>query len=695
MDFKRDPSTNFKPISSVSKKKAEEEIEALRDGIEYHNYLYYVKNKPEISDETYDKLLARLQKLEDAFPEFRSPDSPTQRVGARPVSKLRKVKHAVSMLSLNAVLEEKEVEQFITFVRRNSANEDVSLVSEPKFDGTSIEVVYRDGMFKYGATRGDGETGEDVSANLKTIRSIPLRLQEEDGVPSSLAVRSEVFMPKEAFQQLNKERVEKGEEPFANPRNAAAGMLRQLDPKMVRGRSLDVRFYDVLRAEGLELSSHWEMLDKLSHWGLKTDPHNAACSSFEEVKECYQRLLEQRDSLDYEIDGLVIKVDDFELRDKLGTRQRSPRWAIAWKFPPRKEISRIQKIVVQVGRTGILTPVALLEPVDVGGVTISRATLHNENEVHRKDVRQGDRVRVIRAGDVIPEVVERVPRSGEKRQGAFHMPRHCPACGTDVVREGAYYLCPAGLSCPAQLIGRIVHYASREAMDIEGLSEKTVQQLVRREMVKDIADLYQLSVEDIKRLEGFAQKSATQLHDAIQNTKKPRLARFIYALGIRHVGEHAAQMLANKFNTLQAIRQANDRQLRDIAGVGPQIAGSVSSFFSQQENQKVLERLIDAGVEVQEAPKKKGKLPLEGKTFVFTGSLEKYSRSDSKRAVESLGGRATSSVSGETDFLVAGKNPGSKLDEAKQHGVKIIDEAEFDNLLNRQVPTGFPVGGKE
>ena len=681
MDFKRDPSTNFKPISSVSKKKAEEEIEALRDGIEYHNYLYYVKNKPEISDETCDKLLARLQKLEDAFPEFRSPDSPTQRVGARPVSKLRKVKHAVSMLSLNAVLEEKEVEQFITFVRRNSANEDVSLVSEPKFDGTSIEVVYRDGMFKYGATRGDGETGEDVSANLKTIRSIPLRLQEEDGVPSSLAVRSEVFMPKEAFQQLNKERVEKGEEPFANPRNAAAGMLRQLDPKMVRGRSLDVRFYDVLRAEGLELSSHWEMLDKLSHWGLKTDPHNAACSSFEEVKECYQRLLEQRDSLDYEIDGLVIKVDDFELRDKLGTRQRSPRWAIAWKFPPRKEISRIQKIVVQVGRTGILTPVALLEPVDVGGVTISRATLHNENEVHRKDVRQGDRVRVIRAGDVIPEVVERVPRSGEKRQGAFHMPRHCPACGTDVVREGAYYLCPAGLSCPAQLIGRIVHYASREAMDIEGLSEKTVQQLVRREMVKDIADLYQLSVEDIKRLEGFAQKSATQLHDAIQNTKKPRLARFIYALGIRHVGEHAAQMLANKFNTLQAIRQANDRQLRDIAGVGPQIAGSVSSFFSQQENQKVLERLIDAGVEVQEAPKKKGKLPLEGKTFVFTGSLEKYSRSDSKRAVESLGGRATSSVSGETDFLVAGKNPGSKLDEAKQHGVKVMDEAEFDKLV--------------
>jgi len=681
MDFKKKPTTDFRPVSDISKSEAEEEIEALREGIEYHNFLYYVQNNPKISDETYDKLLARLQKLEEAFPEFQSPDSPTQRVGAKSVSKLKKIKHAAPMLSLNAVLEEKEVEQFIRFVQKDSDHGDVTFVSEPKFDGTSIEVVYRDGMFKYGATRGDGEIGEDVSGNLKTIRSIPLRLQGNESIPSSLAVRSEVFMPKNAFQQLNRERVEKGEEPFANPRNATAGMLRQLDPKMVAGRSLDVRFYDVLRAEGLELSSHWEMLEKLSQWGLKTDPHNKTCTSFQEVKECYQRLLEQRDSLEYETDGLVIKVDGLGLRDKLGTRQRSPRWAIAWKFPPRKEVSRIENIVVQVGRTGILTPVALLEPVDVGGVTISRATLHNEDEVHRKDVRQGDRVRVIRAGDVIPEVVERVPQPGEKRKSVFHMPRRCPACGTEVVREGAYYLCPAGLSCAAQLTGRIVHYASREAMDIQGLSEKTVQQLIRKEMVKDVADLYQLSVEDIEQLDGFAQKSATQLHDAIQNTKKPRLARFIYALGIRHVGEHAAQMLANRFNTLEALRGASEKELSQIPGVGPQIAGSVSAFFSEEENQRVLKRLLDSGLEVQEAPRKKGRLPLEGRTFVFTGSLEKYSRSDSEKAVESLGGRATSSVSGETDFLVVGKNPGSKLNEAKQHDVKIIDEAEFEELL--------------
>jgi len=682
MDFKKNPRTDFKEIKQMNKKEAKEELEALKEGIEYHDYLYYVKNKPEISDATYDKLFKRLQDLEEAFPELESPDSPTHRVGAEPVSKLKKVSHAAPMLSLNAVMEEKEVDNFVDFVHRNAGDKEITFILEPKFDGASVEVFYEKGGFKYGATRGDGETGEDISENLKTVRSIPLHLQKENGIPPSLAVRAEVFMVKKGFHELNKERVEKGEEAFANPRNATAGLLRQLDSRMVAGRPLDVRFYDVLAIEGQELTSHWEMLEQFSKWGLKTDPHNERRSSLAEIKKKYQELLDNRDELEYEIDGLVIKLDALELREKLGTRQRSPRWAIAWKFPPKQEISQIEDIVVQVGRTGKLTPVALLQPVDVGGVTISRATLHNEDEVHRKDIRVGDKVRVARAGDVIPEVVERVEEPEGKRGKEFTMPKKCPACGSEITREGAYHFCPAGLSCSPQLIGRIVHYASREALNIEGLSEKTAKQLVDTGLVSDIADLYQLSMDDILKLEGFAQKSATQLHDAIQATKKPRLDRFLYALGIRHLGEHMARVLARNFRSLDALQQANRNQLQEIPEVGPEVATSVEEFFKEEENGKVLKRLFDAGMEVEEMPERKGKLPLEGKTFVFTGSLDKYTRSEAEKTVESLGGRASSSVSSNTDIVVAGKEPGGKFDEAKKHDVKIIDEAEFEKLIS-------------
>lgn len=684
MDFKKNPSTDFNRIDQMCKEEVREEIEALREGIEHHNYLYYVKNSPEISDATYDKLFKRLQELEKAYPEFESPDSPTRRVGAEPVSKLRKVSHAAPMLSLNAALEEKEVVDFVNFVQRNAEGKEASFILEPKFDGTSVEVFYENGSFKYGATRGDGETGEDISENLRTVHSIPLHLQKQNGVPSSLAVRAEVFMLKKGFHELNKERVEKGEEPFANPRNATAGLLRQLDSRMVAGRPLDARFYDVLAVEGERLATHREMLDQFSTWGLKTDPHNQECSSVAEIKERYQELLDTRDELEYEIDGLVIKLDDLALREQLGTRQRSPRWAIAWKFPPKQEISRIQDIVVQVGRTGKLTPVALLEPVDVGGVTISRATLHNEGEVHRKDVRVGDKVRVARAGDVIPEVVERVEEQGKKRGKEFTMPEKCPACGSEVVREGAYHFCPAGLSCSPQLIGRVVHYASRQALNIEGLSEKTAKQLVDTGLVSDIADLYRLSVDDILKLEGFAQKSATQLHDAIQATKKVRLDRFLYALGIRHVGEHMVQVLARNFRTLDAVKQANREQIQKIREVGPEIAASVEEFFAEEQNQKVLRRLVDAGMEIEPMPERQGKLPLEGKTFVFTGSLEKYTRSEAEQMVESLGGRAASSVSSSTDFVVAGEEPGSKFEEAKEQGVKIIKEKDFEKLVSQE-----------
>jgi DNA ligase (NAD+) len=687
MDFKKNPTTDFKETGKLDKEEAEKEIEALREGIEYHNYLYYVKNQPVISDATYDRLFRRLQELEEAFPQLQSPDSPTRRVGAEPVSKLKKVSHAAPMLSLNAVLEEKEVSNWVDFVKKNSNSPEIIFVLEPKFDGTSVEIAYENGLFKYGATRGDGGTGEDISENLKTIHSIPLRLQM-DSIPGSLAVRGEVFMLRKGFQELNKERVQNDEEPFANPRNATAGIIRQLDSKMVAGRPLDVRFYDVLSIGGQELASHWEMLEQFSRWGLKIDPHNMKASSFENVKKGYQNLLNRREDLEYEIDGLVVKVDDLELREKLGTRQRSPRWAIAWKFPPKEEISRIEDIVVQVGRTGKLTPVALLQPVDVGGVTISRATLHNEDEVHRKDVRVGDSVRIARAGDVIPEVVEHIEERGRRRSKEFNMPKKCPACGSDVVREGAYHFCPAGLSCPPQLTRRIVHYASREAMDIAGLSEKTAKQLVDKGMVKNVADLYQLSVDDIRGLEGFAQKSATQLHDAIQANKNPRLDRFLYGLGIRHVGEHMALVLAGNFLSLDAIRRADRKELEIIPEVGPEVAASVEEFFGQEKTRKVLRRLLNAGIKVQDTPGKKGEMPLEGKTFVFTGSLDKYTRSEAEKTVESLGGRASSSVSGNTDYVVAGEGPGSKLDEAKKHGVKIIKETDFEKLISQKQPDG-------
>ncbi len=493
-------------------------------------------------------------------------------------------------------------------------------------------------------------------------------------------MRGEVFLPREAFQELNRKKVESGEDSFANPRNAAAGTLRRLDPRIVAEWPFDIFFYEILRIEGASCDTHWEELERFADWGLKTDPSNRRCSDFGEVKEYREETARRREALPYEIDGIVIKLDDLSLRQELGTRHRSPRWAMAWKFPPREEVTTLEKIVVQVGTSGILTPVALLDPVDVGGVTVSRATLHNEGEVAQKDLREGDTVRIQRAGDVIPEVVERVerPNKGAKK---FGMPEKCPSCGTKVVREGAYVRCPAGLSCPAQLRGRIVHYGSRSALDIAGLGAETALQLVQRGLVKSLADLYRLSEEDLRQLEGFAEKSARQLFEAIQGTKKPRLDRFLYALSIRHVGQRVAQDLARHFPTLEKLRDASAEDLQPLSSIGPEIAGSVVSFFS--ENEKALRELAEVGVEVQRMPEKKGELLLEGKTFVFTGSLEHFARDEAKKKVEDLGARATSSVSGNTDYLVVGENPGSKLDEARKLKVKILDEKGFEALLSQ------------
>lgn len=682
MDFKRNPRTTFKDAKKMSEKEAKEEIGALREGIEYHNYLYYVKNRPRISDAAYDKLFHRLQELEDAFPEFQSETSPTRKVGSAPVDKLKKVKHSVPLLSLNAALSEGEAEEFDRFIRKSIKDTPIKYVAEPKFDGLSVEVVYEGGVFSRGSTRGDGQQGEDISENLKTVGPLILRLQKPDNeeFPSFLAVRGEVFMPKNAFQEMNRERVEKGEEPFANPRNAAAGTIRQLDSKKVADKPLAIVFYEILRIDTREFSSHWDELEQFPKWGLKTDPHNRRCDSFREVKKFWKRMADQREELNYEIDGIVVKLDDLKARSRLGTRQRSPRWALAWKFPPKEEKTRLVNIVVQVGRTGMLTPVALLEPVEVGGVTVSRATLHNEDEVRKKDVRPGDTVRVARAGDVIPEVVERIVVKGRRGGKKFSMPLKCPVCGSDVLKEGAYYFCPAGLSCQAQLIGHILHYASRHAMDIEGLGEKIVRQLVEKGMVKEVADLYRLSERDLKKLEGFADKSAHNLYASIQGAKMARLDRFLYALGIRHVGLHIARILALEFISLDELREASRGDLENTREIGPEIAETVARFFQQEKNEKALRNLFQAGVRVEDMPKSKRKLPLRGKTFVFTGKLEGSTRDEAKNMVVSLGAREASSVSKETDFLVVGENPGRKLEEAKKYGVKIIQEKEFKKM---------------
>ena len=459
--------------------------------------------------------------------------------------------------------------------------------------------------------------------------------------------------------------------------------MRQLDPKKVAAMPLDIFFYDILRVEGREFTTHWEELDLLPKWGLKTDVHNRIAPTFEEVKAYRDKLAGERDSLDYEIDGIVVKLDDLALRAELGMRERSPRWAVAWKFPPKKEITTLEDIVVQVGRTGILTPVALLSPVDVGGVTVSRATLHNEDEVLKKDLRVGDKVRIARAGDVIPEVIERIPEPGRKRGQPFAMPKTCPVCGTAVLREGAYTFCPAGLSCRAQLIGHILHYASRYAMNIEGLGEKIAAQLVDREMVKDVADLYALEVGDLLKLEGFAEKSAQNLAQAIRSAMNPRLDRFLLGLGIPHVGQHVARVLAEKYRSLGKLENAAEDDIRETPGVGPEIASSVAEFFAQERNRAVLRKIREARVNVEALLEENRGRPLEGKTFVFTGELEGLKRSVAQELVTSLGGRAASSVSRATDYVVAGENPGSKYNEARRLGVTVLNLADFNKLVGR------------
>jgi DNA ligase (NAD+) len=667
----------------VTKEQAARRLEDLRKAIRHHDFLYYVKSTPEIADAAYDKLLRELLELEERFPDLVTPDSPSQRVSGKVQDDLGEVRHLAPMLSLESAMGEDEVREFDKRVKKGLGIERVEYMAEPKFDGLSVELVYVDGGFERGSTRGDGTVGEDVSENLKTIRSLPLRLRTESSpAPGKVAIRAEAIMRIGDFEALNRRMTENGKESFANPRNAASGSLRQLDTRITAARPLDLFAYEIMFSGELHHDSQQEVLRTLADWGFRVDPSVRLCRNIDEAVASHDELEAKRDSLDFELDGIVVKVNQRSQQKELGERSRSPRWAVAFKFEPRHEVTEVMDIAVQVGRTGKLTPVALLRPVDVGGVTVSRATLHNQDEVDRKDVRIGDTVRIRRAGDVIPEVFE-VLKDKRKPDGSrFEMPEHCPVCGSPVVLQGAYHICSGGLACRAQRLGRIEHFASRGAMEIEHLGERTVAQLVERGLVEDPSDLYHLSQEDLLGLEGFADKSAQNLLESIEASKEIGLDRFIYALGISNVGQHVATVLASHFGSLDGLVQAEVEDLTAVHEVGEEVAHSVVRFFDDTANREVVRRMLDAGVRPK-WERAGGERILEGKKIVFTGTMSRLGRDEAKQMVGDRGGRVTSSVSKKTDFVIVGENPGSKLESARKHGVRVLTEEEFLELVGR------------
>jgi DNA ligase (NAD+) len=658
---------------------------ALRDEIRRHDFLYYVKDRPEISDSQYDRLFRELVELEQTYPELVTPDSPSQRVGAPPLQELAKVPHEQPMLSLDSIVEEREVQAFDQRMKRELETPSIDYSVEPKFDGLSVELMYEYGVFTRGATRGDGTTGEDVTVNLRTIRSLPLQLHMQSGPPDHLVVRGEVYMRLDDFQALNRRITERGGDAFANPRNAAAGSLRQLDSTITATRPLVVTCYEIMAVSGSVPPTHWDELKTLARWSLPVPTHRRLCTSIEDVMAFHRETESIRDELPYEIDGVVVKVNRRDWQSRLGMKSRSPRWAIAYKFTPRKEITIVQDIVVSVGRTGTLTPVALLKPVEVGGVTISRATLHNADEVARKDIRTGDTVKVERAGDVIPAIAERVPVSGEQRSVPFRMPDHCPVCGSIVGHEGAYFYCTGQLVCGAQLKGAIENFASKHALNIEGLGKKTVAQLVDQGLVQSLADLYRLTKDDLVKLEGFADRSATLLLESIASSTTVSLDRFLMGLGIRQIGQHIAKVLAREFGSLDEIMSADRERFQQIREIGPEISESLVAYWSEPHNREVIAQLQKSGVQVAPgmATGDRKTSPLAGKSFVFTGGLDHFTRDSAQQAVEGAGARVSSSVSKKTSYLVVGRDPGSKLDQARTLGVTILTEQEFASLIGK------------
>lgn len=668
----------------MEKTKIKEEIEKLRDLIRRYDHLYHVLDKPEISDREYDRLYRKLKDLEDAHPVLITPDSPTQRVGGEPIKGFPSVRHIVPMMSMDNTYSSEEMREFDDRVKKNLKGEKIEYAVELKFDGVSISLLYEDGKFARGATRGDGIEGDDVSGNLKTIRSIPLVFRSEArNRPKLIEVRGEVYMTKKGFDEINREKKKSGEELFANPRNAAAGSLKLLDPKIVAGRHLNIYIYGIGRSEGMEFETQIEALEYLKKAGFRVSPHFKLCGTIEEVIEYCNSWEAKRDRLEFDIDGMVLKVNGLRQREMLGVTTKSPRWAIAYKFPAEKAMTAVEDIIIQVGRTGAITPVAILKPVHLSGTTVSRATLHNFDEIERLDVRIGDKVYVEKSGEIIPKVLSVAKDKRTGRERPFPIPRKCPACGSrlsSIPDEVAIRCENAG--CAAQVKEIVLHFASRNAMDIDGLGDAIVNQLVDKKLIRDYGDIYNLKVSDIENLERMAEKSAQNLIGAIEKSKASDLHRLIYALGIRHVGEHAAWVLAEELGSIEKLQDTDTEGLTNIREIGPVMAESIHNFFRNKENLNILRKLKDAGLVMSKALKRKEKIgKFEGKSIVITGSLKSFTRSHAEELIRKAGGNPSSSVGKTTDFVVAGEEPGSKFDKAKALGVKIIKEEEFKSLL--------------
>jgi DNA ligase (NAD+) len=683
-------------MSELTREQAQKRLEELRRLIEHHNYLYYVLDQPEISDAEYDALMRELLQLEEQFPDLRTPDSPSMRVGAPPLEAFATHTHRQPMLSLDNAFGAEELRAFDQRIKRflgMPLDQPVEYVAELKIDGLAISLTYVDGVFVTGATRGDGIQGEDVTQNLRTIHAVPLRLRQPVSAPTSLfdepavpipsfvEVRGEVYLTHDEFRRINEEREQTGEPTFANPRNAAAGSVRQLDPRITAKRRLSLFAYGIGAVEGASFETHWQILQTLKAWGFPVNPHARICSGIEDVVAFCEQWTARRGELNYDVDGVVVKVNSVLMQQDLGYVQRSPRWAIAYKFPAQQARTRVLDVRWQVGRTGALTPVAVMEPVEVGGVTVSRATLHNEDEIARKGVMIGDVVVIQRAGDVIPEVVSVVEEERDGDEQPIVRPQTCPECGAPVEKpEGEAVARCVNLACPAQIVERIRHFTSRNAMNIEGFGDKWVQRLFEEGIIHDPADLYYLKKEDLLPLERMGEKLAENLLNSVERSKQVPLSRFIYALGIRQVGERAAQLLAEYLGSLEALMNATEEQLLQIPEIGPATAREIVEFFRREGNRRVIQKMLDAGV-TPVAERQKRSDAFAGLTFVFTGALQRFTREEAEALVRELGGKASGSVSRQTSYVVVGESPGSKYQRALQLGVPVLSEEEFLKMV--------------
>lgn len=663
----------------ITETKAHARIKELRADIERHNRLYYALDKPEITDAEYDRLFRELEELEARFPHLVTADSPTQRIGSKPTEAFGSIEHREPMLSLQNAATEDEVLAFDARVKKLlEIEEDIEYALEPKMDGVAVELSYENGVLKHASTRGDGYVGEDVTGNIRTIDSIPLKLSKKT---ASLDVRGEVFIPIEAFEELNSKRLKEDLDPFVNPRNAAAGSLRQLDPNITASRPLDIYCYNISKADEKGVKTHMDCLERLKSLGLRVNPLTETIIGIEGAITYFKRIEAMRETLPYEIDGIVIKVNDLILQDQIGVISRSPRWALAYKFPPDQAETTLEDIQVQVGRTGALTPVAHLKKVKIGGVMVERASLHNMDEIKRLGVQVGDTVIVERAGDVIPKVIKVIKERRPAKSKPFKMAKACPVCKSGITKTGVISYCTGGLACRAQLKGSIEHFVSKGALDIDGFGPKNVEQFIEAGLIKDLADIYTIKRDDLLSLERWKEKSADNLIEAISNSRSTELKRIVYGLGIRNVGEHAAGVLAQVFTTLDSLMDASVEVLTDVEEIGPISAQSIKDFFVESHNQEVIEKLRKAFGKFPTVKKKEG--PLLGKTFLFTGTLTSFTRSEAEALIEERGGSTAKSVNKKLDYLVTGANPGSKVEKARKQKIEIIDEKKFKEMLEK------------